>query len=299
MAAEERCNYYGSDEDEDEDEVTCGRTSELDPSQFGENTPVAGSRRPSKSEVWKWIKRLKGAEHRRKRTHVCLICWTLLSLSRDTKSNGRFQTSRGKTHLDEHHPGTLKANEEAHEASSATKKGRALFPGSGGDATTAPSSSTGVETFRLSTKDIAMAKAALFYTYGGQRTSKRTFDDKWFRGMLQAYYEAGGGSGPAPFVTANGLKAYVVEEFKIFKHFLTLLLQRAIKAAQGNPPAQGLHDCATLANHIKCIAVGIEIVDPDDFTTWSIAVAMEPVESGSDISCAEKLEEVIQKMTGS
>ena len=276
MAAEE--SRYDHDSDEDEDKESNGLSSGLDPSQYGENTPVKAGSRPQNGDTWQHIKRLMDPALRGDKTHVCLHCMALLNLTRDMQSNVRFQTSRGKKHMDDHHPGVMKSSGQAPEASGGAKKATALFASSGGTA------AAGVlKNFSVSKRDLAMAKAALHYTYGGQRTSKRTFDDKFFCTTLQAYNEAGGGVGPAPFVTANGLRAWVLEEFKTFKHFLTLLLKRAIGAAQGNPPAQGLHDCATLKNHVKCIAVGIEIVDPDDFRSWSIAVAMVPIESGSDM----------------
>jgi len=57
MAAEESC--YDHDSDDDEDGESNGLSSELDPSQFGENTPVKAGSRPQNADTWKHIKRLK------------------------------------------------------------------------------------------------------------------------------------------------------------------------------------------------------------------------------------------------
>ena len=57
MAAEESC--YDNDSDDDEDDESNGLFSELDPSQFGENTPVKAGSRPQNADTWKHIKRLK------------------------------------------------------------------------------------------------------------------------------------------------------------------------------------------------------------------------------------------------
>lgn len=41
------------------------------------------------------------------------------------------------------------------------------------------------------------------------------------------------------------------------------MVKSVVKYAEGNPPCLSMHDCATLKSHIKCMAVGCELVDPD------------------------------------
>ena len=59
--------------------------------------------------------------------------------------------------------------------------------------------------FKLNARDFALTKAARFYVYGKTRVSKETFDDEEFRDMLQGYFDAGVGTGEAPFLTKQGL----------------------------------------------------------------------------------------------
>ena len=44
--------------------------------------------------------------------------------------------------------------------------------------------------FTLSKEEKALTRAAQWYIYGTWRVSKSTFEDDYFRGMTQAYFEA-------------------------------------------------------------------------------------------------------------
>ena len=44
------------------------------------------------------------------------------------------------------------------------------------------------------------------------------------------------------------------------------MAKSVVKYAEGNAPCLSMHDCATLKSHIKCMAVGCELVDNTDTT---------------------------------
>ena len=71
--------------------------------------------------------------------------------------------------------------------------------------------------------------------------------------MTQGFYEAGGGSGEAPYLTPKGLKAYVTADWGIFKTFAWFMTGGLLEYSKGNPPCQGLNDCATLNDHHEAI----------------------------------------------
>lgn len=123
------------------------------------------------------------------------------------------------------------------------------------------------------------------------RVSKETFEDPEFRAMNQGFYEAGGGSGEAPYVAKKGLKAYVTAEWSIFKVFARFMLDRLLEYSKGNPPCQGLNDCATLKNQHKCIAGGVEFIDPELRENHALAVCMLPITGDTDAIVAAKLDE--------
>ena len=105
----------GGDEDSDVDGAgggagAGGGTEEgktLPPSQFCANTPTGPLSKLKVEGVWLHIKRLKDPELREKKgkgkanpfTHVCVLCWDLLTLTRDKAAHGRFLTTHALTHL--------------------------------------------------------------------------------------------------------------------------------------------------------------------------------------------------------
>lgn len=94
--------------------------------------------------------------------------------------------------------------------------------------------------------DKALSKAARYYIYGRGTVSKSTFEDPAFREMCQAYFDAGGGKGKAPYLTRPGLLKFVDAEFKLLLKFLQFMGQSMLEYSVGNPFLQNLHDAATL-----------------------------------------------------
>lgn len=107
------------------------------------------------------------------------------------------------------------------------------------------------------------------------RTAKSAFDDPATREMLRSQYEAGAGRRVLqyPHLTRKGLKAWVDAEFEIFKLFTQFAISLLRDYHEGNPFAQGQHDCATLENGEKCMAMGFQFVIP---TPRRIPCALPP-----------------------
>ena len=178
-----------------------------------------------------YVKRIKDAKLRKEvpegktkpPTHVCVICWELLSLTRDKAAAGRFLTTIALSHLRTAHPELdLSAISQTGLDTKARRRSAGMLF-AGGDEPAAAASAAGLAaglatSFYLSASAIALSKSARFYVYSRAPISKQTFDDDDFRDMCQGYFDAGGGVGKAPFLTAKGLKAYVLEEYAIFKY---------------------------------------------------------------------------------
>ena len=122
------------------------------------------------------------------------------------------------------------------------------------------------------------------------------FEIHMSRNMCQAFFEAGGGIGKAPFLTRKGLIAYVLAEFAIFTTFIRYMFMLLLKYSGGNPPMQCQHDCVTLANHDKSMAVGMQFVDPDLDKNHTVAFAMTGISGGTDKIGAQKLNEITNKI---
>ena len=121
----------------------------------------------------------------------------------------------------------------------------------------------GLGSFVLSPRDKCLSSMARMYVYSRQRISKSSFDDPIWREAFQSAYEAGGGVGPVPFLTRHGLREWVVAEYETFLLYMQFVMSMLMDYHEGNPPAQLIHDCATLENHLKCMATGVEFVMPD------------------------------------
>ena len=104
--------------------------------------------------------------------------------------------------------------------------------------------------------------------------------------MLKGFFVAGGGVAEnCPILTKVQLINYVEAEFACFIFFVTEFSRLQFEYSLGNPWAQLVHDGATLANHVKTLAAGIEAIDPllhenqviclfIYLTTWSGAHSM-------------------------
>ena len=92
--------------------------------------------------------------------------------------------------------------------------------------------------------------------------------------MNQVFCVSGGGKGTAPFLTTQGLRAFIEAEYGIFKAYVKHLVLLLLEHTEGNPPGQGLHDCATLKNRFKCLALGLQLVDPQMKQNHAICLSM-------------------------
>lgn len=184
-------------------------------------------------------------------THVCTTCWRRLVVTRDWQRAGAFITTVPNAHNRKYHADTDEGKESQGrvDASGQRKTGALLFAGS--SSAGAPPPPPSMASFYVPPAEKALAFAARFYIYGKGHVSKETFDDPEFRGMLQAYYEAGGGVGKAPVLTTKGLKAWVDAEYDVFRSFARFSIEHLLEYSMGYPPGQGLHDCVTLDNKEK------------------------------------------------
>ena len=67
--------------------------------------------------------------------------------------------------------------------------------------------------------------------------------------------------------------------------------------SKGNPPCQGLNDCATPQNHHKCIAGGAEFIDPELRENHALAMYMLSITGGKGAIAAAKLDETFMDVS--
>ena len=116
--------------------------------------------------------------------------------------------------------------------------------------------------FVLDPRDKALCSQSRMYIYSRQRISKDSHDDPYWREAFQSAYEAGGGKGDCPFIKRKGLISWLKAEFDTFLLYVNYIMTMLVEQHEGNPPCQGVHDCGTLQNKIKCMAMGLEFVTP-------------------------------------
>ena len=303
---------------EEDEEASPNR---LLPAQYGDNTPKRGGaarrgvdlgrsclmRNPQ--SVWHSIRRLKDVKLRsatRLRagklvqvdyTHVCLLCWEKLKLGYDTKASS-WKTTMGLKHLrDTHELGDKNAAEVKAKTSSDARsahKVQGMF--AAGASSAGASASSACATFGISPREHALTKAARYYIYGRGRVSKETFNDPEFKNMLKGYYVAAGGRpDDCPFLTTKMLVEYVRAEFHCFIVMVREFSRMQFEYSLGNPWAQLIHDAATLANHVKSLASGIEAIDPLLLENHTICLGMDPLASGHDAANATLLRKVFER----
>jgi len=232
-------------------------------------------------------------------THVCIICWRRMNATRDWKRNGAFLTTVPHEHNRKYHADAEgKESQGGLDASAKRKAGAMLFGGSS-SAGPPPPLSSAMAAFYVSPKDKALASAAHYYINSKGRVSKETFDDPVFRDMTQAYYEAGGGKGKAPMLTTKGLKAWVDAECAVFQTFARLTIDRLLEYSLGNPPGQGIHDCATLDNKDKYMSTGFEFIPPELDANIVLCTGMrEIIDGGDDVTGAAMLDTSFKDVLG-
>ena len=63
-------------------------------------------------------------------------------------------------------------------------------------------------------------------------------------------------------LSRRGLEAWVRAEYAIFRLFIQFITSVLLEYHEGNPFGQGQHDCATLDNGVKFMAMGFNCVIP-------------------------------------
>jgi hypothetical protein len=231
---------------------------------------------------------------------VCILCWRRLVVTRDWKREGAFITTVPNDHNRKYHADTDGSKRSQHRLDTFTvrKTAAMLVAGSNSAGAPPPPSSAAMAAFYVSPGDKALASAARLYIYGTGHMSKETFNDPEFRGMNQAFYVAGGGRGKAPVLTTKGLKRWLDTEYDVFKTFARCSFNRVFEYAMGNPPGQGIHDCTTLDNKEKCMAVGWEFIPEDISRNIVLCLGLRRIDGGDDATAVAMLNEAFEEVFG-
>ena len=200
-------------------------------------------------------------------THVCILplggdggcCNTFLKLGKNA-STGKFITTRGSTHFRVAHGADCQAGIEAvtrHEENEVEIEGKMRSAG------------TPLGKFMLSKDDLALTAMARWFIYSSSQVRKSEFESPLFKEMARAI-----GTKDTPIIGKASLELFIKAEFKIFQKYLRKLVELARETALGNPFAQWLHDGATLKDHLKYQAIGMQLVDPLWRGNHTVALAL-------------------------
>lgn len=232
---------------------------------------VKSAKRKLSSPVWEHCQELTDECPMKVKgfTHVCTLslgddvsCNTFLKLGMNA-STGRFITWRGTTHFRLAHGKECQAGIEEvtrYEENEVVIEGKMRSAG------------TPLGKFTLSKHDLALTFQCRYIIYSRSQVRKSELESPLFREMVRAI-----GTKDTPIIGKVSLELFIKAEFKIFVKYLRKLVWLAREMALGNPFAQWLHDGATLKNHIKYQAIGIQFVDPEWPRNIRVALALKCV----------------------
>ena len=162
------------------------------------------------------------------------------------------------------------------------------------------------------------------YIYCKGRLSKSQLDDEWFRRALKETatldtehlavvlkeigythdenimlaIEKSYNAKPQPVLTGKAVKEWVESEFELFRMFLKLVVGKCQVECLGNQIGQAIHDCGTLADKHKYMALGMQIIMPGWDRNMPIALSMRRMKSGTDAYQADVIKAEILRRTG-
>jgi len=162
------------------------------------------------------------------------------------------------------------------------------------------------------------------YIYCKGRLSKSQLDDEWFRRALKETatldtehlaavlkeigftydakvmlaIEKSYNAKNQPTLRGPAVKEWVESEFELFRMFLKPVVSKCQVECLGNQIGQAIHDCGTLADKHKYMALGMQVIMPGWDRNMPIALSMRRMESGKDAYQAGVIEEEIKRRTG-
>ena len=88
-------------------------------------------------------------------------------------------------------------------------------------------------------------------------------------------------------------------ECAVFQTFARLTIDRLLEYSLGNPPGQGIHDCATLDNKDKYMSTGFEFIPPELDANIVLCTGMrEIIDGGDDVTGAAMLDTSFKDVLG-
>ena len=167
------------------------------------------------------------------------------------------------------------------------------------------------------------AAQALFYIYCKGRISKTVPEGPYYRRMMKENQEVNPillkrvlaqrniflsdqdaldackdlASQEVPILNRHSIKTWVHAEFDLFIEYLRKCVSHCQMETYGNPIGQAIHDCGTLADKYKYLALGMQFVLPDWDGNMAVALSMARCKSGRDAYMAQKVDSEIKERT--
>ena len=244
-------------------------------------------KRKRSNRLWSYVEALPRADADGN-THRCLKCGTLLKVLRNSTKSRAFLVTNVKRHFISRHKDVLDMLTDADKAEAAKQpKISTLFK--------SPSELNDKEKLTQARKAIMR-----FYVYCPQRISKSTITGAVFREVLDTVAQVPARLRKKLNVSKHTVTKSVDEEAQEFKTLLKRFIADCLRASKGNPFAQGIHDCVTLKNGQKNLAVGISCCSPwhNLPANFCICIGFVPVSSGQAESVASDMRALFVRMTG-
>ncbi len=149
-------------------------------------------------------------------------------------------------------------------------------------------------------KKIADGRAAIqtFYTHNPQLISKATITGHHFREMLRICAGVPPKQHAKLRLSNPSIVALQKVEYQQWTKRLKDFIELNLKFSKSNPFAQGLHDCVTLKNGKKFLAIGLACVDPWLKANHMICLGFVPVASSSATTVAAAINHHCQQIIG-
>lgn len=236
------------------------------------------------SPLWATVKQLP-PNNTSTKTHKCVICNELLTLT--LNKNNSWVLTNVKRHLEHRHKDELKKIREP-----AAKKKQQII-------TLFHMGLQKIEETTMQYK-INAARAAIhtFYTHNPQLISKSTITGVNFRELLRICSSVPPVQHNKLHLSDRTIVKLQEDEYDRWTKRLKQFIKLNLVFSRGNPFAQGLHDCVTLKNGKKFLAIGLACVDHMFKGNHMICLGFVPVQSSSAENVAAAINSHCQKIIG-
>jgi hypothetical protein len=262
----------------------------LSPSEYGPNSPGNKRKRAGGAECWNNVMRLIDVDASRKwkvdgkSTHYCTLCHARLTLSWNATKHV-WVTTAATSH-----------NNWFHKDLKASKK-HAVKEQKKNDVSVNKILNYG-HILGGNKREKCLTSQARLWMYCPQSMSLRTSEAKVYREMIQATYEAGGGTDKAPLLSLKGLISFIRHEYDVLQIFLRFSADKCFSYSFGNASMQSQNDGVTLSNSKKYNAMSVQFIDHELKQNHVVCYGMKRCNDGTGAGIAKLVSDTFLDVFG-